>query len=61
MSNAPAGSKSITFRNTGHWASLGWLAEYAPMGNRESALYDGSLAEWTTGGGAPMERQVSLD
>jgi 3-mercaptopyruvate sulfurtransferase SseA len=29
--------------------------------NKESAMYDGSLAEWTTEDGAPMERQVSLD
>ncbi|MBE9553126.1 MAG: sulfurtransferase [Proteobacteria bacterium] len=61
MSNAPTGGKSITFCNTGHWASLGWFAEYALMGNKESAMYDGSLAEWTTENGAPMERRVSLD
>jgi thiosulfate/3-mercaptopyruvate sulfurtransferase len=61
MSNAPTSSKSITFCNTGHWASLGWFAEYALMGNKESAMYDGSLAEWTTEDDAPMERQVSLD
>ena len=31
------------------------------MGNNESAMYDGSMAEWTTDDSAPMERQVSLD
>ena len=61
MSNAPTRGKSITFCNTGHWASLGWFAEYALMGNKESSMYDGSLAEWTTDDNAPMERQVSLD
>lgn len=61
MSNAPTRGKSITFCNTGHWASLGWFAEYALLGNKESSMYDGSMAEWTTDDNAPMERQVSLD
>ncbi len=61
MSNAPTRGKSITFCNTGHWASLGWFAEYALLGNKESSMYDGSMAEWTTDDDAPMERQVSLD
>ena len=61
LSNAPAEGKSITFCNTGHWASLSWFAEYALLGNKESAMYDGSLAEWTTDDNAPMERKVNLD
>ncbi len=61
MSKAPTTGKSITFCNTGHWASLGWFAEYALLGNKESAMYDGSLAEWTTRDDAPMDRKVSLD
>ncbi len=61
MSKAPTTGKSITFCNTGHWASLGWFAEYALLGNKQSAMYDGSLAEWTTEDNAPMERKVSLD
>lgn len=61
ISNAPTKGKSITFCNTGHWASLGWFAEYALLGNKESAMYDGSLSEWTTEDNAPMERKVNLD
>jgi len=45
----------------GHRASLGWFTEYALLGNRDGAMYDGSLAEWTTGDGAPMEQKVNLD
>lgn len=61
LSNAPTKGKSITFCNTGHWASLGWFAEYALLGNKESAMYDGSLSEWTTEDGAPMQQKVNLD
>lgn len=61
ISGAPMSGKSITFCNTGHWASLGWFAEYALLGNKESAMYDGSLTEWTTDDNAPMERKVNLD
>lgn len=61
LSSAPTKGKSITFCNTGHWASLGWFAEYALLGNKQSAMYDGSLSEWTTEDGAPMDRKVSLD
>ena len=61
ISGAPTSGKSITFCNTGHWASLGWFAEYALLGNNQSAMYDGSLTEWTTEDGAPMERKVNLD
>ena len=61
VSGAPTSGKSITFCNTGHWASLGWFAEYALLGNKQSAMYDGSLTEWTTEDNAPMERKVNLD
>ncbi len=61
LSSAPTKGKSITFCNTGHWASLGWFADYALLGNKESAMYDGSLAEWTTDDDATMERKVNLD
>lgn len=61
MTNAPTSGPSITFCNTGHWASLGWFAEYALLGNKESAMYDGSMTEWTAYNDTPMERQVSLD
>lgn len=61
LSNAPTDGKAITFCNTGHWASLGWFAEYAVLGNKNTQMYDGSLSEWTAEDNAPMERKVNLD
>lgn len=61
LSKAPTEGKAITFCNTGHWASLGWFAQYAVLGNKNTQMYDGSLSEWTTQDNAPMERKVNLD
>ena len=44
----------ITFCNTGHWASLGWFASYALLGNRKARLYDGSMTEWSSDPALPM-------
>ncbi|HEC14211.1 MAG TPA: sulfurtransferase, partial [Rhodospirillales bacterium] len=38
---------TIMFCNTGHWASIGWFVNSELLGNKETKLYDGSLAEWT--------------
>ena len=61
MQSAPSDGKAITFCNTGHWASLGWFVQSEILGDKDTAMYDGSLAEWTTEDGAPMDRKVSLD
>ncbi len=60
-SRAPTEGKAITFCNTGHWASLGWFVQSEILGNKQTAMYDGSLADWTTEDGAPMERRIKLD
>eukprot|EP01155_Anaeramoeba_flamelloides_P031648 Anaeramoba_flamelloidesa89910_34.p1 GENE.a89910_34~~a89910_34.p1 ORF type:complete len:311 (-),score=43.86 a89910_34:472-1404(-) len=44
----------ITFCNTGHWASLGWFASYALLGNHKARLYDGSMTEWSSDPALPM-------
>ena len=51
----------INFCNTGHWASLGWFVTHELMGNSESKLYDGSMAEWTRDPKNPVEVLVPLD
>lgn len=61
MSSAPTDGEAITMCNTGHWASLGWFVNSEILGNKKTAMYDGSLAEWTTDDNAAMERKVSLD
>ena len=39
--------KSIVFCNTGHWASLGWFIDSELLGNKQSKMYDGSMAQWS--------------
>ncbi|UCH76060.1 MAG: sulfurtransferase [Rhodospirillales bacterium] len=61
MSQAPTDGEAITFCNTGHWASLGWFVNSEILGNKNTAMYDGSMADWTTEDDAPVERKVKLD
>ena len=61
VSEAPVEGKTITFCNTGHWASIGWFVNSEILGNKSTAMYDGSMAEWTTDDKAPVERKVNLD
>ena len=51
----------INFCNTGHWASIGWFVTHELMGNTQSKLYDGSMAEWTINPKNPVERKIALD
>lgn len=60
-SKAPTGGKAITFCNTGHWASIGWFVNSEILGNKSTAMYDGSMAEWTTDESNPVERKINLD
>ncbi|OKH89164.1 sulfurtransferase [Thalassospira sp. TSL5-1] len=39
-------SKEITYCNTGHWASVAWFGLSEVMGNKNTKMYDGSMAEW---------------
>lgn len=61
MAGAPTEGEAITFCNTGHWASLGWFVNSEILGNKRTAMYDGSMADWTTDDAAPVERKVKLD
>jgi len=58
---APTQGATISFCNTGHWASLGWFVQREILGNSRARLYDGSLAEWTRTPANPVERKVPLD
>jgi len=46
---------TITFCNTGHWASIAWFAMSEIAGHDDVALYDGSMAEWTASDENPVE------
>jgi thiosulfate/3-mercaptopyruvate sulfurtransferase len=47
--------KNITFCNTGHWASIAWFALHEIEGNKNTGMYDGSMAEWTADPNRPVE------
>ncbi|MBC8337677.1 MAG: sulfurtransferase [Alphaproteobacteria bacterium] len=57
---APTDSKAIMFCNTGHWASLGWFVHFELLGNKQTKMYDGSMADWSVNPANPMEQRVKL-
>ncbi|WP_306119032.1 MULTISPECIES: sulfurtransferase [unclassified Roseitalea] len=50
-----ADEANITFCNTGHWASVAWFGISEVLGNPQTAMYDGSMAEWTQDPARPLE------
>lgn len=48
------GSEQITYCNTGHMASLGWFASSELLGNKNTRIYDGSVADWSRHAELPM-------
>ena len=50
-----ADEENIVFCNTGHWASVVWFALHEVGGNKNTAMYDGSMAEWTADPARPVE------
>ena len=57
---APTAGPVITFCNTGHWASLGWFVNSELLGNKNTKMYDGSLADWSRDAANPMEQKLKL-
>jgi len=49
------GEKNIVFCNTGHWASIAWFALSEVGGNKNTAMYDGSMAEWAADPVRPIQ------
>lgn len=47
--------KNIVFCNTGHWASIAWFALHEVGGNANTAMYDGSMAEWAADPARPIQ------
>ncbi|ODT79268.1 MAG: sulfurtransferase [Pelagibacterium sp. SCN 64-44] len=50
-----ADEKNIAFCNTGHWASIAWFALSEVGGNKNTAMYDGSMAEWAADPARPIQ------
>lgn len=44
----------IAYCNTGHWATLGWFAASELLGHKDTAMYDGSMADWAAQTDLPM-------
>lgn len=49
-----SGEPTITFCNTGHWASIAWFALSEVAGHPDTAMYDGSMADWTRDAANPV-------
>ncbi|WP_127145547.1 sulfurtransferase [Pelagibacterium montanilacus] len=47
--------ENIAFCNTGHWASVAWFGLSEVLGNKQTSMYDGSMAEWTQDPERPVE------
>ncbi|MBI3453626.1 MAG: sulfurtransferase [Rhodospirillales bacterium] len=56
----PTSGEQITFCNTGHWASLGWFVSSELLGNKQTKMYDGSMAEWSRDDKLPVETKVKV-
>ncbi len=50
----PAGA-TVTYCNTGHWASTDWFVLHELLGRNNARLYAGSMVEWTSNGSRPLE------
>ena len=49
------GEDNIVFCNTGHWASIIWFGLSEVAGNKNTAMYDGSMAEWAADPARPIQ------
>lgn len=50
-----ADEENVVFCNTGHWASIVWFALHEVAGNKNTAMYDGSMAEWAADPARPIQ------
>lgn len=52
-----ADEENIAFCNTGHWATVAWFGLSEILGNKNTSMYDGSMAEWTLDPSRPVQVQ----
>lgn len=50
-----ADEENIAFCNTGHWATVAWFGLSEILGNKQTSMYDGSMAEWTLDASRPVQ------
>jgi len=51
--------ETVSFCNTGHWASTNWFAMSEVLGHKNVKLYAGSMVEWSQDPGLPMANAPS--
>jgi len=45
---------TVTYCNTGHWASTDWFVLSEMLGRKDVKLYYGSMVDWTSDAGRPL-------
>jgi thiosulfate/3-mercaptopyruvate sulfurtransferase len=53
--NAVPEGPTVSYCNTGHWASTDWFVLHELLGRKEARLYAGSMVEWTSNASRPIE------
>ncbi|HXZ21816.1 MAG TPA: sulfurtransferase [Pseudolabrys sp.] len=53
--NAVPVGPTVSYCNTGHWASTDWFVLHELLGRNETRLYAGSMVEWTSNGSRAIE------
>jgi len=51
--------ETVSFCNTGHWASTNWFAMSEVLGQKNVKLYAGSMVEWSQDPGLPIANAPS--
>ena len=49
------GGATVSYCNTGHWASTDWFVLHEVLGQSQARLYAGSMVEWTSNASRPVE------
>lgn len=60
VANVPTSGETVSFCNSGHWASMGWFVNHELMGNSQAKMYDGSMIEWTADKSLPIDQKVQF-
>jgi thiosulfate/3-mercaptopyruvate sulfurtransferase len=55
IANGIATEPVVAYCNTGHWAATDWFVLHELLGNKAARLYAGSMVEWTSNPGRPIE------
>lgn len=46
----PEGSETVSFCNTGHWASTNWFVLHEMLGDERVSMYPDSMVDWSASG-----------